>query len=228
MPQVMEVPAAREETIHGVRFEPRAVAAPSGGSLRLRAVKRTIDVVVAVVVLVLTAPLSVLVALLVKLEDGGPVIFSQRRVGRHGVPFTLHKFRSMRVDAEAETGPTWARANDPRVTRVGRWLRSLGIDEIPQLWNVLRGEMALVGPRPERPEFVGSLRQAIPFYDHRHAVRPGITGWAQLHRPYAATVEDARRKLEYDLYYLTHLSIGMDLGIMLRTAGMILFGRRGH
>jgi lipopolysaccharide/colanic/teichoic acid biosynthesis glycosyltransferase len=144
------------------------------------------------------------------------------------VPFTLHKFRSMKVDAEAETGPTWAREDDPRVTRVGRWIRALGIDEIPQMWNVLRGEMSFVGPRPERPEFVSSLRATIPSYDQRHAVRPGITGWAQLHLPYAATVEDARRKLEYDLYYLKHLSIPLDLAIMLRTTAMILFGRRGR
>lgn len=204
------------------------VVTPFGGSRLLRISKRTMDVVAATTVLVLTAPLGLLVATLVKLEDGGPVIFRQSRVGHRGVPFTLRKFRSMRVDAEAETGPTWARKNDPRVTCVGRWIRALRIDEIPQMWNVLRGEMSFVGPRPERPEFVDSLRQAIPFYDHRHALRPGITGWAQIHLPYAATVEDAREKLEYDLYYVKHVSVWLDLAIMLRTIGMILFGRRGH
>ena len=226
----MQAPAASEEAVHRAPLETDYAALPLPASLAVRAVKRTIDVLAAIVVLALTAPLSGLVALLVKLEDGGPVLFRQRRVGRHGVPFTLHKFRSMHVDAEAETGPTWAREGDPRITRIGRRIRSLGIDEIPQLWNVLRGEMSLVGPRPERPEFVDSLRVAIPFYDRRHAVRPGITGWAQIHLPYAATVEDARRKLEYDLYYLKHLSVGMDLAILLRTTGMLgmlLFGRRG-
>lgn len=202
------------------------MAVPHATSVTLYAAKRAMDVVIASTVLVLTAPLSLVVALLVKLEDGGPVIFSQRRVGHRGVPFTLHKFRSMRVDAEAETGPTWAQRDDPRVTRVGRWIRALRVDEIPQMWNVLRGEMSFVGPRPERPEFVGRLRAAIPCYDQRHAVRPGITGWAQVHLPYAATVEDARRKLDYDLYYLRHLSIGLDLDIILRTTAMILFGRR--
>jgi exopolysaccharide biosynthesis polyprenyl glycosylphosphotransferase len=225
MRRAMQAPSG-PLSLHGARSESAAVALPHAGSVSLYAAKRIMDLIIASAVLVLTVPLSLVVALLVKLEDGGPVIFSQQRVGHRGMPFTLHKFRSMRVDAEAETGPTWAREDDPRVTRVGRWIRALRIDEIPQMWNVLRGEMSFVGPRPERPEFVGSLRAAIPFYDERHAVRPGITGWAQLHLPYAATVDDARRKLDYDLYYLKHLSIGLDLAIMVRTTAMILFGRR--
>jgi lipopolysaccharide/colanic/teichoic acid biosynthesis glycosyltransferase len=191
-----------------------------------RAIKRIIDVVAAAVVLLLTAPLSVLVAVLIKLEDGGPVLFSQVRIGRHGAPFRLRKFRSMRVDAEAETGPVWAQAEDPRVTRVGRWTRALRIDEIPQAWNVLWGEMSFVGPRPERPEFVTLLRSAIPLYDERHAVRPGMTGWAQVNLPYAPTVEHARQKLDYDLFYLQHVSVVTDLFIMMRTIRIILLGWR--
>jgi exopolysaccharide biosynthesis polyprenyl glycosylphosphotransferase len=199
-------------------------SAPAGRSRFVRAIKRMTDVLTALGVLVLTAPLSLLVALLIKLEDGGPVLFRQVRVGRHGKTFTLRKFRSMRVDAEAETGPVWARTDDPRVTWVGRWTRPSRIDEIPQAWNVLRGDMSFVGPRPERPEFVTTLRSLIPFYEQRQLVRPGITGWAQVNQPYAGTVDDARQKLEYDLYYLKHFSLLGDLAIMVRTAKIILFG----
>jgi len=193
-------------------------------SVIARAVKRSIDLIAAAGVLLVTAPLSLVVAALIKLEDGGPVLFRQVRVGQHAAPFILRKFRSMRVDAEAETGPVWAQADDPRVTRVGRWLRLLRIDEIPQAWNVLRGEMSFVGPRPERPEFVVTLRAAIPLYDQRHTVRPGITGWAQINHPYGATIEAARQKLEYDLEYLRTFSIRRDLLIMLRTIKIVLFG----
>jgi exopolysaccharide biosynthesis polyprenyl glycosylphosphotransferase len=192
------------------------------------AVKRAVDLVSATILLILTAPLGLVVAALIKLEDGGPVVFRQARVGRDGAPFTLRKFRSMKVDAEAETGPMWAQADDPRVTKVGRWIRALRIDEIPQVWNVLRGEMSFVGPRPERPEFVALLQAAIPLYDQRHAVRPGITGWAQVNAPYAATLEDSRRKLEYDLHYLQSFSVWMDLVIMIRTIKIILFGWRSR
>jgi lipopolysaccharide/colanic/teichoic acid biosynthesis glycosyltransferase len=194
---------------------------PMGGLL-----KRGLDVLAAFVVLVVAAPLCLLVAVLIKLEDRGPVFFRQRRVGLGGEVFVLRKFRSMRVDAEAETGPVWAQEDDPRVTRVGRWIRLLHVDEIPQAWNVLRGEMSFVGPRPERPEFVGELRSAIPFYDYRHAVRPGITGWAQVHVPHTATIEDVRRKLAYDLDYLRGCSLPVDLAIMLRTLGLIVLGWR--
>jgi sugar transferase (PEP-CTERM system associated) len=193
-------------------------------SARTRTVKRVLDLVTATCVIVLTAPLAALVTLLVKLEDGGPVLFRQARVGRGGTLFTLYKFRSMQVDAEKESGPKWAEVDDPRVTRVGRWIRALRIDEIPQAWNVLRGDMSFVGPRPERPEFVAMLQTLIPYYDHRHAVRPGITGWAQVNYPYGATVEDARCKLEYDLYYLKNLSGLMDIFILIRTIKIIMFG----
>jgi sugar transferase (PEP-CTERM system associated) len=199
----------------------------SGGFVRstgARMAKRIVDLLAASCLLVVTVPLCLLVAVAIKLEDREPVLFGQKRVGLQGRLFTLWKFRSMRTDAEAQTGPTWADANDPRVTWVGRWIRALRIDEIPQAWNVLRGDMSFVGPRPERPEFVNILRQQIPYYEHRHAVRPGITGWAQVNFPYAATVEDAREKLEYDLYYLKNFSVLMDVVILFRTVKIILFG----
>jgi len=199
----------------------------SGGFVRsagARVAKRFVDLTAATGLLVVTLPLWLLVALAIKLSDRGPVLFGQVRVGLQGKLFTLWKFRSMRVDAEAQTGAMWANANDPRVTRVGRWIRALRIDEIPQGWNVLRGEMSFVGPRPERPEFVSTLSQQIPYYDYRHTLRPGITGWAQVNLPYTATVEDSREKLEYDLYYLKNFSVFMDLFILFRTVKIILFG----
>jgi lipopolysaccharide/colanic/teichoic acid biosynthesis glycosyltransferase len=165
-----------------------------------------------------------IVCLLIKLEDRGPILFRQTRAGRRGVPFQVYKFRSMRVDAEADSGPKWAEDDDPRITKIGRWIRMLRIDEIPQAWNVLRGDMSFVGPRPERPEFVAQLREVIPYYDYRHGVRPGITGWAQVNFPYGATVDDSRQKLEYDLYYLKNFSVLMDLFILVKTVKIILFG----
>jgi sugar transferase (PEP-CTERM system associated) len=186
--------------------------------------KRVVDVTAALSVLIFTLPLSLFVVALIKIEDRGPVFFRQTRLGHRGLPFTLYKLRSMHPDAEAETGPVWAQRNDPRITRVGRWIRPLRIDEIPQAWNVLRGEMSIVGPRPERPEFISRLRTFLPLYDHRHIVRPGITGWAQVNLPYTATVEEAKDKLEYDLYYIKNLSMMLDLFILLRTVKIILFG----
>jgi lipopolysaccharide/colanic/teichoic acid biosynthesis glycosyltransferase len=186
--------------------------------------KRAIDVLAALILLLVGTPLCSLVALLIKLEDGGPVLFRQTRVGRKGRRFTLFKLRSMRPGAESETGPVWATIDDDRVTRVGRWIRALRIDEVPQAWNVLRGDMSFVGPRPERPEFVQLLRAAIPAYDQRLAVRPGITGFAQVNQPYSGTVEDARRKVAYDLSYLDNYSVLLDLRIMIRTFRIIAFG----
>lgn len=206
-----------------------ALAAPVGAvgrPLWACTLKRAIDLVAATLLLLLTAPLSLVIAVLIKLEDGGPVLFRQPRVGRNGAVFTLRKFRSMRVDAEAHTGPVWAQANDPRMTRIGSWMRPLGIDEIPQAWNVLCGEMSFVGPRPERPEFIAALEAAIPLYAQRHVVRPGITGWAQINLPYAATVDDARHKLGCDLHYVRHGNIRLDLTIMARTLGHAVRHRR--
>jgi sugar transferase (PEP-CTERM system associated) len=186
--------------------------------------KRTLDLASSIVGGILSVPVVALAAVAIRLDDGGPVFYRQRRVGHNGAPFVLTKLRTMRVDAEAE-GAQWADTNDPRVTRVGRFLRRYRIDELPQFLNVIRGEMSFVGPRPERPEFVELLRRKIPYYDERQTVRPGITGWAQVNYPYGATVEDAFRKLEYDLFYLKHMSAVFDFAIVFETVRIVLFGR---
>ena len=188
--------------------------------------KRLIDIVASLVGLVLAAPLMVLVALAVKWTSPGPVVYRQKRVGQHGRVFTVLKFRSMRQDAEAGTGAVWARANDNRVTPVGRFLRRSRLDEMPQLLNVLVGDMSLVGPRPERPEFVQQLTRQIPFYGQRHIIRPGLTGWAQVRYTYGSSVEDALEKLQYDLFYIKNLSIPLDLFIIFSTVKTVLL-RRG-
>jgi lipopolysaccharide/colanic/teichoic acid biosynthesis glycosyltransferase len=166
-----------------------------------------------------------LVVLLIKLTSPGPILYRQIRLGRGGVPFEVLKFRSMVVDAEGELGPQWAALDDPRVTRVGRFLRVTRLDELPQVLNILRGDIHLVGPRPERPEFIAELEQEIPFYRARLAVKPGLTGWAQVKYHYGNTVEDALIKLEYDLYYIKNRSAVLDLSILLKTAGVILLFR---
>ena len=152
----------------------------------------------------------------------GPAIYSQVRVGKDGVIFTIHKFRSMRVDAEAASGAVWAKQNDPRVTKLGRFLRRTRLDELPQLWNVLRGDMSFVGPRPERPEFIAELTNKVPFYGQRHAIRPGLTGWAQVRHRYGASVDDSLEKLQYDLFYIKHMSFAFDLYIVLETVKTVL------
>jgi sugar transferase (PEP-CTERM system associated) len=192
----------------------------------LKTTKRAIDVVVASAMLLVLSPILAAVAALVRLTSAGPVFYHQRRVGQYGRLFTIRKFRSMCVDAEAETGAVWARQNDTRVTSIGRFLRRTRLDELPQLWNVLMGDMSLIGPRPERPEFVEMLRLKIPFYGMRHVIRPGLTGWAQVRYTYGATVEDAMEKLQYDLFYLKHLSIALDLVIAFQTAKTVIL-RRG-
>lgn len=184
--------------------------------------KRLRDFVLAVAAIVLFAPLMALIALAVKLDSPGPVLFRQTRVGWKGRPYRLLKFRSMRQDAEAG-GARWAELNDPRVTRVGKWIRRLHIDELPQLFNVLAGQMSFIGPRPERPEFVRYLEREIPLYPLRHSVPPGITGWAQVKYPYAASVDDARQKLQYDLYYIRNASPLLDLRILLLTVRTLVF-----
>jgi len=196
-------------------------------SRRLSAVKRAVDLVAAATGLILAAPIMVVVALAVALTSRGPIFYHQRRVGVQGRIFTVHKFRSMRVDAEASTGPVWAaKAGDPRVTPIGRFLRRSRLDELPQLWNVLVGEMAFVGPRPERPEFVSDLTKEIPYYGQRHVVRPGLTGWAQVRYSYGASKDDALEKLQYDLYYIKNLSITLDLLIITETIKTVVL-RRG-
>lgn len=187
-----------------------------------RTMKRGFDILVATIGLILAAPLMALTALAVRLDSPGPVFYCQERVGKNGRPFTLSKFRSMRVDAEQGT-PIWAKDKDDRVTRVGRFIRMTRLDEMPQLWNVLRGDMSCVGPRPERPFFVEQLAAQVPFYNTRHVVRPGVTGWAQVKYRYGASVEDAREKLRYDLYYIKHQSIMFDFTILIDTVKVVLF-----
>jgi sugar transferase (PEP-CTERM system associated) len=187
-------------------------------------VKRLIDFAVSALLLLGTMPVMALSALAIRLDSPGPVFFKQERVGKDGLVFVLWKFRSMRQNAE-ENGAVWAEKVDPRVTRVGKWIRLLRIDEIPQLYNVFRGEMSLIGPRPERPEFIQELEKQIPYYGIRHSVRPGITGWAQVNYRYGASVEDALRKLEYDLYYIKNMSLFLDFRIILKTIGVVLFGQ---
>jgi sugar transferase (PEP-CTERM system associated) len=190
-------------------------------------IKRLLDLVLAGVGLVLAAPIMALVMVAIKLSSPGPAMFHQRRVGRQGRIFTVHKFRSMKQDAEAETGPVWARKDgDPRVTRVGLFLRRTRLDELPQLWNVIRGDMSFVGPRPERPEFVTGLTETIPYYNQRHGVRPGVTGWAQVCYTYGASHEDALQKLQYDLYYIKNLSIALDAYIIFESIKTVLL-RKG-
>jgi sugar transferase (PEP-CTERM system associated) len=189
-----------------------------------RMIKRVMDIVLAFVGLVLSLPVMVLVACAIKLTSNGPVLFRQARVGERGRVFVLNKFRSMSVDAE-RNGPVWAAAHDPRVTAVGRWLRLTRLDELPQFWNVLVGDMSFVGPRPERPEFVGTLQRQIPYYMGRHSVKPGITGWAQVRHRYAASLEDSVEKLQYDLYYIKNLSPLLDLVILLGTLQVVLFAK---
>lgn len=186
--------------------------------------KRLIDVMVSLVALVLCLPLFALVAVAILIESGSPVLFKQERTGLHGHSFEMLKFRSMFNDAE-RTGPQWASTGDHRVTRVGKWIRKFRIDELPQVINVLRGEMSIVGPRPERPQFVSMLEEQIPFYGLRHSVRPGITGWAQVKYQYGGSVEETKTKLEYDLFYIKHLSVMLDLAVLFETAKVMISGR---
>ncbi|MGE0813758.1 MAG: TIGR03013 family XrtA/PEP-CTERM system glycosyltransferase [Vicinamibacterales bacterium] len=188
--------------------------------------KRILDIVVSSLGLVLAAPIAALVMLLIKVTSHGPVFYRQERVGQDGRTFMVLKFRSMRVDAEEGTGPVWATKNDSRVTPIGGFLRRTRLDEIPQLWNALRGDMSMVGPRPERPEFVADLTRQIPFYGQRHVVKPGVTGWAQVRYTYGASVEDALQKLQYDLYYIKNMSVSLDIFVMFQTVKTVVM-RRG-
>jgi len=195
----------------------------SSGRMLSSAAKRLFDVAVSLLLLVFTAPVIALFALAVKLDSRGPAFFRQTRVGLYGQPFELIKLRSMRADAEADGRPRFAARNDPRVTRLGRLIRKLRIDELPQSWSVLKGEMSFVGPRPERPEFVADLEDKLPYYAERHMVKPGITGWAQINYPYGGGLEDSRHKLEYDLYYAKNYTPFLDILILLQTLRVILW-----
>ncbi len=192
-----------------------------------RTLKRAVDVAVSLSVLVLGLPLLAALAIMIKFDSRGPILYAQKRVGRGGRIFTLLKFRSMVADAEANTGPVWAGKRDPRITRIGRWLRKLHLDELPQFLNVLKGNMSLVGPRPERPAFVDQFRSTIPLYERRLNVKPGITGWAQVKHKYDESLTDVMDKLRYDLFYLENMSLILDLKIILSTIGVVLSGR-GH
>jgi sugar transferase (PEP-CTERM system associated) len=194
----------------------------------LLAVRRLLSIAASLALLMVTLPVLPLVALLIKFTSPGPIFYHQSRVGKGGERFYCYKFRTMRADAEADIGPTWASDEDPRITPVGRYLRKFRLDEIPQLYNVLRGDMGFVGPRPERPEFVESLSREVPYYPLRHTIRPGITGWAQVNYPYGNSVEDAVKKLEYDLFYIKNMSIGLDLLTMFQTVKIVLLGRGAH
>ncbi|MGH7114580.1 MAG: TIGR03013 family XrtA/PEP-CTERM system glycosyltransferase, partial [Stellaceae bacterium] len=185
--------------------------------------KRSFDITVSLALLIFSLPVLVVTACLIKAESPGPVLYRQERVGLRGRVFTIFKFRSMRVNAEPDGNPRWAARGDPRATRIGAVIRKLRIDELAQILNVLRGDMSFVGPRPERPFFVASLAQLIPYYAERHWVRPGITGWAQINYPYGASNEDARRKLAFDLYYVKNRSIFLDFLILLQTARVIFW-----
>lgn len=195
----------------------------SAGQRISRVAKRLFDIIASMAVLIVGLPLILIAGLAVKIDSRGPVFYRQPRVGLFGEPYDIIKIRSMRTDAEAEGKAIWASENDPRITRVGRIIRTLRIDELPQLWCVLKGEMSFVGPRPERPSFVAELERELPFYAERHMVKPGLTGWAQINYPYGASVEDARVKLEYDLYYAKNYSPFLDLLILLQTVRVVLW-----
>ncbi len=197
-------------------------------SRTIKILKRIFDLSMASTMLVLLSPLMVLVAIVIKLESTGPVMFSQERMGEFGDVFILHKFRSMKIDAEKDTGPVWATEQDPRITRIGRIIRKLRIDELPQLWNVFKGEMSFVGPRPERPFFVELLKEKIPYYNERFTVKPGVTGWAQVKYPYGANEEAALEKLKYELYYIKNMSLAMDMAVIFHTVKIVLLGRGGR
>jgi len=190
-------------------------------------IKRFLDLFFSLLILVLSSPVMLLTSIAIKLDSKGPVLFKQKRCGLNGKIFSIYKFRSMKQDAEKLTGPVWSTKDDPRITRVGKFVRKVRIDELPQIINILKGEMSLVGPRPERPFFVEKLSLEIPYYKRRLKVRPGITGWAQVKHKYDETVEDVKEKLKYDLFYIENMSLRMDFKIMFRTIFVMLFGK-GH
>jgi exopolysaccharide biosynthesis polyprenyl glycosylphosphotransferase len=198
-----------------------AVSVAAACDLAVAGARRLIDIFISLTMLGLTAPLLFIVALLVKVDSGGPILYRQERLGLNGRKFIIFKIRSMYIDAEA-AGPQWAARQDPRVTRVGRWLRLSRIDELPQFFNVLEGTMSVIGPRPERSHFVEQLAPLIPRYTERLSVRPGITGWAQVNYPYSASLDDAQKKLSFDLYYVTHRTFALDLRILLQTVRVVL------
>lgn len=215
---------ARTEHMYGL---PLIEVLPEPMQAWEQSVKRLLDLLISICVVVIGLPVWILLGILIRLTSPGPAIYKQRRIGRNGREFTMYKFRTMQQDAEAATGPVWATADDPRYTPLGRWLRKTRLDEVPQFFNVLRGDMSLVGPRPERPYFVEKLSQEIPLYSRRHRVKPGITGWAQVKWKYDASLEDVQQKVKYDLFYIENMSLRRDLQILFRTIYTALRGS-GH
>ena len=195
----------------------------ASGRMLSSALKRAFDIIASLLLLILTLPIVIITAVAIKLESRGPALYRQRRVGLYNQPFDILKLRSMRQDAEVAGQAVWAAERDPRITRIGRFIRKVRIDELPQTWTVLKGEMSFVGPRPERPQFVDELERHLPYYAERHMVKPGITGWAQINYPYGASIEDSRHKLEYDLYYAKNYSPFLDLLILLQTLRVVLW-----
>jgi sugar transferase (PEP-CTERM system associated) len=205
------------------------IFAGRGRDTKLKTILREIvHRLLALVGLIISLPIAIVTAILIKLESKGSVFYKQERVGRNGRTFNVLKFRSMKTDAEKDGKPVWATADDERTTRIGRIIRVIRVDEIPQFWNIIKGEMSFVGPRPERPHFVAQLAEEISYYEHRHLTAPGLTGWAQIKYPYGASVEDARRKLQYDLYYVKNQGLALDLVIVFETVKTVLFGRGGR
>ncbi len=200
-----------------------------GRDSRLQMASReTLHRVLALIGLIVSFPIALITVVLVKLDSKGPVFYRQKRVGKNGKTFEVIKFRSMRTDAEKDGKPVWATADDDRVTRMGWIIRKIRVDEIPQFWNIIKGEMSFVGPRPERPHFVSQLAGEVMYYDHRHLVAPGLTGWAQIKYPYGASIEDAKQKLQYDLYYIKNQTLALDFVIVFETVKTVLFGRGGR
>jgi lipopolysaccharide/colanic/teichoic acid biosynthesis glycosyltransferase len=196
---------------------------------RLKMVFReTAHRLLALVGLIVSLPIAIVTAVLIKLDSKGGVLYRQERVGKNGRTFEVLKFRSMKTDAEADGKPIWAASDDDRATRVGRVIRKIRVDEIPQFWNIIKGEMSFIGPRPERPHFVSQLAEEVPFYEHRHLVAPGLTGWAQIKYPYGASVEDARQKLQFDLFYIKNQTLALDIIIVFETVKTVLFSRGGR
>ena len=213
---------ARTEQIYGV---PLIQVNPNLNTFYNKYLKRVLDLIIAIPCLMIFLPFWLIIAIIIKLDSSGPVLYKQRRIGEENTKFTIRKFRSMFYDAEKESGPVWAADEDPRITRVGAWLRRFRLDEIPQLINVVKGEMSIVGPRPERPFFIDKLMQEFPFYYRRHKVRPGITGWSQIKQPYDRDIDDVRKKLKFDFYYIENLSFSLDIKILSSTIWVMLSGK---
>ncbi len=225
MPELYEIISGMVKTQH-IYGTPLIDVMPQLMTFRLRLIKRLIDIILSILILVIFSWLMILIAVIIKLTSKGPIIYVQKRVGKDEKLFNLYKFRSMVIDSEAE-GPVWARENDPRITSFGKFMRETRIDEFPQFWNVLKNDMSIVGPRPERPYFVEVLKEEIPYYTRRFKVKPGITGWAQIKLDYDSSIEDVKSKLQFDFYYIENMSLTLDIRIMLNTLGVI-FRMKGH